>query len=182
MRGGTLERALDMLDYALLIVDERGRLEYRNRAAAALLRSVASPLRRELRRAVSLVCVSGRVRALFAPEVSPIPLRIVLVPIALADGARGAAIWMADARLRALPDEPTLRILFGLSHAEARLALGLLAGSTARECARSAGVGIATVRSQLHSMFAKTGARRQAELVALLSRVPALEFARIDAV
>jgi len=34
------------------------------------------------------------------------------------------------------------------------------------------------VRSQLHSIFIKTGVRRQAQLVALLSRVPALSFAR----
>jgi DNA-binding CsgD family transcriptional regulator len=35
---------------------------------------------------------------------------------------------------------------------------------------------VATVRTQLHSIFSKTGVRRQAELVALLARVPALQL------
>jgi len=51
-------------------------------------------------------------------------------------------------------------------------------GQSLRAVARQFGVGVATVRSQLHSMFAKTGARRQAELVALFARIPALEIER----
>jgi DNA-binding CsgD family transcriptional regulator len=35
---------------------------------------------------------------------------------------------------------------------------------------------LATVRTQLHSIFVKTGVKRQAALVALLSRVPALQL------
>ena len=50
----------------------------------------------------------------------------------------------------------------------------MLTGCAANEYARQAGVGVATVRSQLHSIFVKTGVRRQAQLVALLSKVPAL--------
>jgi DNA-binding CsgD family transcriptional regulator len=50
----------------------------------------------------------------------------------------------------------------------------MLTGCAANEYARQAGVGVVTVRSQLHSIFVKTGVRRQAQLVALLSKVPAL--------
>ena len=37
---------------------------------------------------------------------------------------------------------------------------------------------LTTIRSQLHSIFSKTGVRRQAQLVALLSKVPVLQIAR----
>lgn len=194
MNATPLAQALDMLDYALLLVDSRGRIEYRNRAAGALLRGVASPmlisggtvrarsakLQAELRAAIGRACGGHPVQAIFGSSTGPVPLRVLVAPISLDAGA-GAAIWIAHGRAGALPDPRTLQALFGLSEAEARLALGLLAGRTPRECARSAGVGVATVRSHLHSMFAKTGARRQAELVAVLSRIPALEFSRLGA-
>jgi DNA-binding CsgD family transcriptional regulator len=193
MNHATLESALDMLDYALLIVDERGRLTYRNRSASMLLRSPTSPFvitggavrgrskifRGELRSAINQACTQRSVQAVFALHAGLRPLRIVVAPICM-DGQVGGAIWIVPRGLPGLPDERTLRTMFGLSPAEARLGLGLLAGSTARECARNAGVGVATIRSQLHSMFAKTGTRRQAELVATLSRIPPLEFTRLS--
>ena len=76
----------------------------------------------------------------------------------------------------AVPSEELLTALFGLSRAEARLALCMLMGRSAADCARLASVGLATIRTQLHSIFTKTGVRRQAQLVALLSKVPVLQL------
>ena len=100
---------------------------------------------------------------------------MVVVPIVSSGpmDERRAAIWILNTEPQ-LPDEDLLAALFRLSRAEARLAIGLLKGLSAAECAVQAGVGVATIRSQLHSIFSKTGVRRQAQLVALLSRVPAL--------
>jgi DNA-binding CsgD family transcriptional regulator len=64
--------------------------------------------------------------------------------------------------------------LYDLSPTELRVASALLAGSSPEEYARQAGVTQHTVRSQLKSLFRKTGTRRQSELVAVLSRVPPL--------
>ena len=161
-----LERALDMLEHALVIVDAAGELRYRNRLAAALLKG-AGPA---LRRAIRVACAERRPSALLPAQGAQPPLRLVLAPM---EGGE-AAVWILAPETARLPDPRVLGVLFGLSRAEARLALGLLAGQTPRECAREAGVGVATVRSHLHNIFAKTGARRQAELVALLARVPAL--------
>ena len=119
-----------------------------------------------------------RMSAVSAPEPGTSPdlwPRMVVVPI-VASGPmdeRRAAIWILNTEPQ-LPDEDLLAALFRLSRAEARLAIGLLKGLSAAECAVQAGVGVATIRSQLHSIFSKTGVRRQAQLVALLSRVPAL--------
>lgn len=187
MKSGLLERALDMLDHALVIVDEAGLVQYRNRLANALLKSAASPLtvaagmlgargrelQAELHEAIRLACLQRSSSALAASRGVQAPVRLLVAPMEGA-GGREAAVWILEPLSPRLPHPRILGVLFGLSRAEARLALRLLAGLTPQECAREAGVGVATVRSQLHSMFAKTGARRQAELVALLARVPVL--------
>jgi DNA-binding CsgD family transcriptional regulator len=182
-----------MLDCALIIVDHEGAVEYRNRHAAALLKSgraglslarsavtaKAHALREQLMEAIRRACASEqRTSAVCVPEPGTSPdlwPRMVVVPIVSSGpiGERRAAIWILNNEPQ-LPDEDLLAALFRLSRAEARLAIGLLKGLSVAECAQESGVGVATIRSQLHSIFSKTGVRRQAQLVALLSRVPAL--------
>jgi len=58
--------------------------------------------------------------------------------------------------------------LFCLTPAEARLAQWVAEGRSLKEAAAAFGVSIHTVRMQLRSIFAKTGTRRQAELVRLM--------------
>jgi len=58
--------------------------------------------------------------------------------------------------------------MHGLTRAEARLGSMLAAGISLEEAAEALSVSVQTVRSQLKSVFAKTGVTRQAELVALL--------------
>jgi len=58
--------------------------------------------------------------------------------------------------------------MHGITRAEARLASMLADGVSLEESAAALLVSIQTVRSQLKSVFAKTGVTRQAELVALL--------------
>ena len=107
-------------------------------------------------------------------------LRLAVAPVYFGGPARNAtraAVWIVNNGPPALPSEELLGALFGLTRAEARLARGVLTGCSAGEYAHQAGVRMATIRTQLHSIFIKTGVTRQAELVALLSRVPALQFA-----
>lgn len=63
--------------------------------------------------------------------------------------------------------------LFKLSPAESRLARAIALGVTPEEYATSAGISVATVRTQLRSTYAKTGASGQLDLVRLLLRIPA---------
>lgn len=67
-----------------------------------------------------------------------------------------------------VPSPQLLRGLFDLTPAEARLAAALAAGRTLREAAASNGNRFSTARSQLESIFRKTGSNRQSQLVALL--------------
>ncbi len=81
---------------------------------------------------------------------------------------------------RATPNPPEavalLRTLYALSRREADLAISIANGATPQDYARDAGLEISTVRSQLKSVFIKTGTHRQTELVRLLSVLPRLSF------
>jgi DNA-binding CsgD family transcriptional regulator len=70
-----------------------------------------------------------------------------------------------------VPSEARLKVLFDLTGAEARLSQHLARGLSVEEAAQLLNVKITTARTQLAAIFAKTDTRRQAKLVAILSRV-----------
>jgi DNA-binding CsgD family transcriptional regulator len=61
-----------------------------------------------------------------------------------------------------------LRRHFGLTQAEARLALHLVAGETLRFAAVKLSISYETARTHLKNIFKKTGTCRQAELVIVI--------------
>lgn len=80
-----------------------------------------------------------------------------------------ALVLISDPDLTPMPSKDTLGILFGFSASEIRVAERLMAGDSPEQAAALLDVKISTVRWHLASMFRKTGTRRQAELVRLLS-------------
>jgi DNA-binding CsgD family transcriptional regulator len=91
-------------------------------------------------------------------------------------GAFGAAnvalLIFHDPRAIPRPDSFILSEAFDLTPAEARVALELSAGQTAEQVAAKRGVALDTVRSQIKSLFAKTGVHRQSELMRLVLTSP----------
>lgn len=69
-----------------------------------------------------------------------------------------------------MPHEPAIRTSLGLTAAESRLAVRLLTGESLRSAAAALGITYESARSQLKSIFQKTGTHRQGELIALLAR------------
>src|SRR5215475_9418278 len=70
-----------------------------------------------------------------------------------------------------------LRCHFGLTPAEARLALHLVAGETLRAAAAKLSITYETARTELKNIFNKTGTCRQAELViVIVTAVPQLRL------
>jgi DNA-binding CsgD family transcriptional regulator len=84
---------------------------------------------------------------------------MVIVPISAPKDAQASSI---------------LEGLFDLTPGEARVARALTTGQELEAAAASFGVSSATVRSQLKSIFAKTGTRRQSDLVAILATTQTL--------
>lgn len=183
------ERALGALDAALALLDEHGRLLHLSAGGDALLRrhgvrlSATSPVvrgasRADFESAWKRVCETGQpacVRLRERAAAGGIPA--TLMPV---NEAAGDARWPL-ARFVLLLTEPlargasatALQHAFELTAAEAALAHDLTCGLSLAESAARRGVRLSTARTQLLALFAKTDTHKQAQLVRLLSRVPA---------
>jgi DNA-binding CsgD family transcriptional regulator len=69
------------------------------------------------------------------------------------------------------PSIDILRLTFGLTVAEAKLAARLASGESLHCIATDQNISVATVRAQLKRVLAKTYTHRQAEVVALVNRL-----------
>ncbi|PKP81942.1 MAG: hypothetical protein CVT79_06500 [Alphaproteobacteria bacterium HGW-Alphaproteobacteria-18] len=113
-----------------------------------------------------VVCVNGTPFSVCLPgavlDLQPLP--------ANRDGLGAGPAALAILRQAATPAERErmLRMQYGLTQAEATTALALAGGARIEAIAAARGVSLPTVRSQLQSVYAKLGVRRQAELVARL--------------
>jgi DNA-binding CsgD family transcriptional regulator len=166
--NGTAKRILDRRD-GLIFSDNRIAATDPNESAALgelIRRAVAGSERKEHPggNAVSITRQNGK----------PLQLRIAPFPCEhLSVGSQFAAIAFIgnpDKSLR-LPLE-IIQAAYGLTPAEAKLAVLLLQGRTVTEAAEANSVTRETIRSQLKSIFLKTGTRRQGELIELLASLP----------
>jgi DNA-binding CsgD family transcriptional regulator/PAS domain-containing protein len=87
-----------------------------------------------------------------------------------------AAVFINTPEARAHPDLRAVAKTYGLTPAEARVVERLLAGANLADVAASLDVSLTTVKTHLSQVFAKTGASRQSDLIALMHRMmpPAL--------
>ncbi|MFJ2993088.1 helix-turn-helix transcriptional regulator [Pandoraea sp. NPDC087047] len=189
---------LDHLDMAIVVTDETSHAHYLNVAAhqrlgatryvgirggkfAALFPSDEQALRRLIANATSPMPVAGSHR-LNGDKESPQHWVVTVLP--LRESHACAAPWQRPMAMltigeldRRVTFSPyTLKVLFGLSPAEARLAQALAAGRELTQYAQDANVAINTARTQLRHIFDKTGCRRQADLLRLLHAIPALRI------
>jgi DNA-binding CsgD family transcriptional regulator len=111
--------------------------------------------RRPLSVLVAPICSAGRAAKL-DPVAYPTAMVLITDPECAASG----------------PAPERLRSLYGLTAAEAALAVRIVRGGGVKAAARALGIAPSTARTHLHQIFAKTGASGQAELAALLARLP----------
>jgi DNA-binding CsgD family transcriptional regulator len=102
------------------------------------------------------------------------PLSVVATPLgaerfSVFQAEPGVMVCLTDPESGAVPDT-LLREAIGLTAAEARIARMLVEGRSLRGAAEDLDISYSTVRNHLQHIFEKTGATRQAELVALLAR------------
>ncbi|QTD44175.1 helix-turn-helix transcriptional regulator [Ottowia testudinis] len=189
-----LEQSLDALPLGLLHATPGGEVRYLNEHARQWLR-IDDECRILLRQATgwqartpqTLAQIDQRLQRLLADclrQAVPVSVRLRTGDehplFAVATPLRGAATPLVQVVL--VPEMPqysaaTVSIcaaLYGLTPAEAALLPLLLQGMTPREMADTQGVKLPTVRTQLASLFAKTGTRRQAELAQRVMRVTTL--------
>jgi len=182
---------LERVNCAALVIDGSGRVKYANGLAQELMGESVDLVRgrltasdpasnRRLQQLISSALVVGSINnASCAPTVidrDEAPwLWVEAMPVTafasdLFSSGR-AILLLTDLTSQLRPDAGLLRIAFGLTAAEARLAATLATGMGLKEAAAFRGINRETARSQLKSIFAKTGTRRQADLIGLMARV-----------
>ena len=104
------------------------------------------------------------------------PLQIVVCPFVAGIGDVPhqvvATVYIRDPGAPSKTDAQILQSLYGLTRAEAKLAVLLLEGKSLSTAAQMNRTARETVRSQVKSIFQKTGTRRQGELIRLLGTIP----------
>jgi DNA-binding CsgD family transcriptional regulator len=189
---------LDHVPWGVLVADRTARILEMNAAAEAHLRkadvlkaangrlfTIAPAATASLHAAISAACSaaggqdrppggvvrvdrtsgSGYLAILVAP------LRQAACTITTAATA-GAILFISDSEARPRLASEWLRALFGLTAAEASVALSIAAGKTLEEIAEMNAVSKNTVRVQTQSVLEKMGVQRQSEIVRLVLSIP----------
>lgn len=112
-------------------------------------------------RVASTLVVRGRHNNPLILEVMPMPRREQSFGFAARALVMMRGIPASTERQRSF-----LQMVYGLTEAEADVALQLAAGLSPKAIAASRHVAVGTVRTQMKQVFAKTGVRRQSELAA----------------
>ena len=190
--------ALDSLRQPVFLLDDQGRAKYVNGAGERLLRrldglhltegclstpqfALNARLRSVIGRALGGNGCARRAGLIRLPRPSgSSDLLLITMPL---NGEQdwdvpsrpAALVCVADPSFSARLSPDMLGELFGLTAAEATLASDLLDGRTPIEIARRTDRSLATVRTHLARLMAKTGTRRQPDLTRLLAALPAAE-------
>lgn len=196
-----LSDALDRLGVAGFLLDATGRVTQSNKTAATLLAGAAGiSIRHErlilgsedAQRQLGQVLARAREaadsqdrNAVRLPEVitvrrdpgSPslaVAARILSSPADLrSDHSPVVAVYVSRPEQGNAVPAAVIRQLLGVTPAEAELAACLAGGATINEAAQKLGVTLATARTQLYSIFRKTGMHRQSELVSAIAQTSA---------
>ncbi|GIW73151.1 MAG: hypothetical protein KatS3mg102_2693 [Planctomycetota bacterium] len=185
-----LRAVLDRLRLGVVLLDASCRLRAHNaRAHRHLLgghrlrlcrgRLCASTVRETaaIHREVAAVARAGRDSVLVLEEKRPAGQRPSLALLLSVEGVSGrgagtppplVTLYVTESDADPEPLSRWLHRVWDLTPGEARLAARLAAGDTLGEAAARLGVQRTTVRNQLRQIFAKTGTRRQPELVRTL--------------
>lgn len=190
-----LAGGLDVLAMPTLLFDEFGMVAHHNRATDTLLNEGSSlrlenghlqagdkattrKLSMEITKAIraSRGETSDLNSVVLLARTGHLPLILMIAPLKMAGPppVHGAALlFVFDPEARPSITADLVRRLFALSEAEAELSVALCGGKTLDDVAQQRGTSINTVKSQLKSIFLKTGTKRQSELVSLLLASPA---------
>lgn len=189
---------LDRLSVGLLVLDRRARILFANSAARCYGAEDGPLIMRRARLGARSAAHTQRLSALVQTVLSGSPERSMT--IAQADGPpltlvvssighqdpdqfsarnmRDAAVLVTIVNLTGEIAVPAARVMnsFGLTAAEAKIALALASGASVPEAAATLGLSTNTVKTHLRKVFAKTGTSRQAELARVLSLLGLLKI------
>lgn len=185
---------LDRLSVGVILLDRRARIVYANAAARTLdkdegpllLRSatvaaLAPPYAQRLDELIRLALRGVPAGSMSVPRPDDGALLTILVSsVRGRDVGRFADLSLPDAAVLLFIVDPANRAgvpvawivdAYGLTPAEARVAIAASSGLTIPETARQLGVSQNTIKTHLRKVFGKTGTNRQAELARLMASI-----------
>lgn len=175
---GDIKALADLSPIPMLLLTVHGEVRYVNPAAEMLLDRIPmlstatgtlaarrKPEDRELREALASLSATQPSSVVCLRTRESLP--ILIVDFYLLESGH-AACRLTETASRPAPSPERLKRLFGLTRAEARVAVSMLSGLGIRAVARVCGVEAETVRTQAKRIRAKTGARTQNQLLGIL--------------
>jgi CRP-like cAMP-binding protein/DNA-binding CsgD family transcriptional regulator len=193
----TLREVLDRLPTGVVLVDENRKIILANKSAKSVadqgkgliikrneIHAVMNSDNRKLQELIRRASAKGSAEeiggALMVSRGSQArSLPILISPLASREYSfnnqtAAAALFISDPDLAIPGPQEIFRKLYGLTPAEARLSSALLQGKNVGQVAKEFEIKVNTVRSHLKSIFLKTGANRQSDLVRILLTSPRL--------
>jgi DNA-binding CsgD family transcriptional regulator len=193
-QAATFADALDGLSAGMLFVDPGGRITHANAAGQAMI-AVGNVLQAPLGQLVASDPSANRaLRDIFSTAAAgdaAIGVRGVAVPLVARDGERYvahvlplssgarrgagmsyaavAALFVQKASLATRSPPEAIARTYRLTAMEVRVLLAIVEVGGAPQVAETLGIGEGTVKTHLKRLYAKTGARRQADLVKLFA-------------
>lgn len=184
-----LESTLDLLTPAVYFTDQQGAVVFMNSAA----RYQVSASKVLCLRDNHLVAVNGKARVALEAAIAQACDQEAQPPhgisVAISDGVAGlcatvlslharrhsdsrgafaaAAVFVQDPTHLPTPPTDAFANLYGLTEAESRILLAMLPGRCAKKAAEILGISLATAKTHLQHIHAKTGTSKQTELMSL---------------
>lgn len=192
-RGAELTELVDTLRHGLIVLDSDSSIVHMNRAAVRILAggdglrsragtieatrpSMNSELHRRIGQAVrggsrgfrcGAMMVCSRPSGKWPYVIHTVPLRCE--GAASKDGP--ALVFVIDPEAKPCPATDLVRRIFGMTRAEAEVAVRVVDGDGLKPICEELNLSLATVKTHLQHVFDKTATHRQAELVRLLLAV-----------
>ncbi|WP_342119784.1 helix-turn-helix transcriptional regulator [Pseudoduganella sp. OTU4001] len=189
---------LDHIDYAIVLVDQRGQICLSNQRAEKLFESketISSIFGRiRLARAADNEALAAALRCATAcdgaePAAQALEIghaaggdsvHLIVLPIGVSGSApngeqqASAAIIIADARQQRSMASQVLKSSFGLTPAEIKVAMGIAHGRAPDALGSDLSISLATVKTHTQRIYQKTGVSRQVDLSRLIYGLPAV--------
>ena len=193
-RADQLLETMDRLPYGVLLLDEDltiveasaaarailaegdgvhargGRLGFHRSSDATAFARTLDPIATDGRERNGLVMVR---RLVNGDELTLLTMPLVAPPGGWSRPAVRYLVLLFGGSRSAWPSAETLRSAYGLTNGEAQLAAALVAGGSLSDIAERRSVSVQTLRTQLKSVFAKTGVSNQSQLLRLVLTGPA---------
>jgi DNA-binding CsgD family transcriptional regulator len=183
-RAGAAEM-LNRCDHGALLVDAKARILFANAAAETLLRRGAGLRVKDGRLSTCMAAETAALRGMIAgakdgTRGGSLTLRrenrrsLTLLVFPFRTGPAwlaqrpAAIVFVRDPEASTLPSRDEIRMLFGLTPAQAGLAREIVQGDGVPAAAERLGISRATAHTHLLEVFQKTGTNRQAELARII--------------